>query len=82
MLIIILILILRFGGSGSRGGCNDEMFLVIGVTVGFCLMVTATIIGHLLGDILSMLELTSDVLAVILFGAVGINQCLDSKLGQ
>ena len=83
VLTLILTLVLRFGGYSGYGVFWDGMFLSIGTTVGFCLIVTATIIGHAVGDLqISMLELTSDVMAVVLFCAVGIIGVAHSKLSQ
>ena len=76
-------MVLRFGDSGYAGaGFSDGMFLSIGTTVGFCVTVTATIIGHAMGDQICMLELASDVMAVILFCAVGISGVAHSKFSQ
>ena len=83
VLTLILTLVLRFGGGSGYGMFTDGIFLSIGTTLGFCLIVTATIIGHAVGDLqISMLELTSDVMAIVMFCAVGIFGVAHSKLSQ
>ena len=67
-------MILRFAGSGQNNfGFNiDGVFFSIGTTVGYCIIVTLTIIAHAIGDKMSLLEVASNALAVLLFFAVGI----------
>ena len=67
-------MILRFAGSGHTDfGFNiDEMFFSIGTTVGYCIIVTLTIIAHAIGDKMSLLEVASNAMAVLLFFGVGI----------
>ena len=68
--------------SRGRGWGGGRVYDGVG-RVGFCLIVTATIIGHAVGDLqISMLELTSDVMAVVMFCAVGIIGVAHSKLSQ
>ena len=65
-----------FGISASIGKESDlsidAMFLSIGTTVGFCILVTVTIIAHAIGERISLVELATDAMAVLLFSAVGI----------
>ena len=74
VLTFVLILILRFAGSGHTNfGFNiDGMFFGIGTSVGYCIIVTLTIIANAIGDKMSLLEVASNALAVLLFFAVGI----------
>ena len=76
-------MILRFAGSGPKFGYSiDGMFFSIGTTVGFCIIVTVTIIAHAIGDKISLMELTSNAMGVLLFFAVGITGVANSKLSQ
>ena len=76
-------MILRFAGSGAMFGYSiDGMFFSIGTTVGFCIIVTVTIIAHAIGDKISLLELASNAMAVLLFFTVGIIGVANSKLSQ
>ena len=77
-------MILRFAGSGRNNfGFNiDEMFFSIGTTVGYCIIVTLTIIAHAIGDKISLLELAANAMAGLLFFAVGIIGVANSKLSQ
>ena len=77
-------MILRFAGRGTNFGFSSEdgMFFCIGTTVGFCVIVTVTIIAHAIGDKISLLELTSNAMGVLLFFAVGITGVANSKRSQ
>merc|ERR1712241_1082170 len=70
VLIIVLVLILRFGNP-YYGGSHDAQLLVFGTIVGYSIIVSSIIFNYLTGASVSFLELIINTLAIILFIAVG-----------
>ena len=71
VLTLIIILVLRYGGNMVGHG-HSGMFLSVGTSVGSCLIVSAAIIAHAIGDRVSLQELSSDALAALLLFVSGI----------
>ena len=55
-----------------RDAGNAGIHLIIGTSVGCCLITSSTIIAHVLGDKVSLMELTSDGLSVLFLFVTGI----------
>ena len=74
VLILILLLIIRFGGSKHHalilGSVNDS-FLGQGTVVGYAIIVPAVLITYLLGGNVSILELVINLIGGVLFLVVG-----------
>ena len=73
VLVLIVLMICRFGNDGHRKtwGSDDDDFLGQGTTVGYAIIVPAVLITYLLGANLSILELFINLVGGILFIAVG-----------
>ena len=72
MLTLIIILVLRFGGNLYLHAGHSGMFLSAGTSVGCCLIVSAAIIAHAIGDKASLQELSSNALAALMLFVSGI----------
>ena len=74
MCVLILLLIIRFGGSNhsalSLGSVNDS-FVGQGTVVGFAIIVPAVLVTYLLGGNVSILELVINFIGGVLFLVVG-----------
>ena len=86
-MIIVLVLILRFGkpyygrkklkhqifnlNNPALGSARDAQLLVFGTIVGYSIIVSSIIFNYLTGASVSFLELIINTLAIILFIAVG-----------
>ena len=72
--VVILLLIIRFGGSNhsalTLGSVNDT-FLGQGTVVGFAIIVPAVLVTYLLGGNVSVLELIINLVGGVLFLVVG-----------
>merc|ERR1711936_1571360 len=74
VLIYILMIILRFGGSRhfalTLGSVNDN-FLGQGTVVGYGIIVPAVLVTYLLGGNVSILELVINLIGAVLFLVLG-----------
>ena len=70
--VLTLVLILILSVAGVRDAGNAGIHLIIGTSVGCCLITSSTIIAHVLGDKVSLMELTSDGLSVLFLFVTGI----------
>ena len=83
-IVLIVLLITRFGGGGGDpiGWCitYNALYLGIGSTVGFAIIVPAIILTYLLGANPSILEFVINIMGGILFISLGstVSLCEDS----
>ena len=72
--VLILLLIIRFGGRNYSPlvlGSTSDSFLCQGTVVGFTIIIPAILVTHLLGGNVSILELVINLVGGVLFLVVG-----------